>query len=133
MYYHHAYIILDPVTVKLVTRVPDVTQYIIGTDVQLTCHADGNPTPEFYWQYKPLGGDDATNITNSNSKTLFLNDLQLGDSGVYSCIAENTLGGVAYNGTYPTNIDVGKFGNLVNCKFLVCRCLYEVIYCIGTI
>ncbi|XP_051575183.1 neural cell adhesion molecule 2-like isoform X2 [Myxocyprinus asiaticus] len=81
---------LTDAKVDIITTDPDV---LIGTDVLLLCKADTEG--EFKWVKDDEDIDNdrylVENVDESSSK-LTLKNVQLGDSGVYSCIFENDHG-----------------------------------------
>lgn len=72
-----------------------------GSSKQLPCSLDGDPPPILMWR---LPGDDPSNILLlnhenghkkvSNDGSLLIRDIQLDDSGLYSCLGTNSGGGV---------------------------------------
>ncbi|RZF34069.1 hypothetical protein LSTR_LSTR015502 [Laodelphax striatellus] len=81
----------------------------VGTSIELPCKADGDPVPVISWTRD--GVKIATDKTHKISPlgSLRLYNISLQDSGLYSCIATNTLGEVFADGTLSVE-DVNKEG-----------------------
>ncbi len=77
---------------KVNLKVPATLEEVVeGSRVTLQCKGDGNPTPEFSW-YK-----DGTELQPSANAEFTTNRIKIkafasGDSGTYSCKAENRAG-----------------------------------------
>lgn len=84
-------IILFPV--PLITISPESQKIKTGTNVALSCDAEGNPEPNIFWSK-----DDHTLKYShrvylaTDNKTLNLDHIKESDAGLYVCIAENILG-----------------------------------------
>ncbi|XP_071095887.1 cell adhesion molecule 2-like [Haliotis cracherodii] len=85
---------------------PDVSSnpaggtHTVGDTVTLKCNADTNPPATFSWHKE---GDD--NSTTSGGEWT-LSNLQIENSGTYTCMATNDVGGVTYNASRSLNINV---------------------------
>ena len=70
---------------------PEVTAIPIGHVLALSCHATGIPQPTYYWKK-----DNQQHIYRATFKdgyaTLFIENVQPGDSGNYECTAHNVHG-----------------------------------------
>ncbi|XP_048833472.1 hemicentin-1 isoform X1 [Brienomyrus brachyistius] len=62
-------------------------------NVTLTCEVTGNPMPEINWlkNREPLVEDEQHQVL-SNGRFLQISDVQLVNTGMYSCLASNTAG-----------------------------------------
>lgn len=65
-----------------------------GTNVNLTCISDGNPTPTFKWKFNSSNVliGERHSFTPDN-RTLILKNIIFNDSGIYSCFASNLVDG----------------------------------------
>lgn len=89
---------LDTVPASLLMP-PEDTRVEVGGNVPLMCTARGYPLPQVTWLRggMPLTRGININITSSDisptsvMSVLDLYDLQISDTGVYQCMAENTL------------------------------------------
>ena len=71
------------------------TSAVIGSSVDLGCHADGVPQPSVRWvrNGQPITFVDHPNMRVDNAgQTLRLHSVQLVDIGSYTCIASNDAG-----------------------------------------
>ncbi|KAH9524926.1 Fibroblast growth factor receptor-like 1 [Bulinus truncatus] len=69
----------------------------VRSTIKLTCKADGNPKPEFFWL------KNAQPLPHAPKRShLKLTELTQADSGTYTCVARNRLGQV--NFTYSVQI-----------------------------
>ncbi|CAF98600.1 unnamed protein product [Tetraodon nigroviridis] len=70
-----------------------------GSTIQLHCHIMGNPTPSIQWEkdgQRILGNDDR--ITLMENGTFQIGNLQVTDSGVYTCLASSSSGETSWSG-----------------------------------
>ncbi|XP_067661111.1 cell adhesion molecule 1-like [Haliotis asinina] len=94
-------------------RDPDVSKSPFGgthtgDTVTLKCNAVTNPPATYTWRK-----DGSVNSTSSGDK-LILSNLQIEDSGTYTCLATNVVGGMTYSVSKSLNINVGEYGRLVS-------------------
>lgn len=85
-----------------VTVSPQMSNRTEGQSVTLTCSMDSNPLAEGTRWYK----GDMSNETLSNTTTLMLQNLSLSDTGVYTCISFNKVGGTNFNSTATSTLTV---------------------------
>ena len=71
-----------------------------GSNVNISCNADGFPTPTVSWM-------DMTNAEVVNMPLLEFSPVMFGDEGLYRCVAAAEINGVDFNATDDT-ILVGK-------------------------
>jgi hypothetical protein len=91
--------------------------YLVGSNVTLTCDADGNPSPHSHygngninsigWTFRPGPRDSATNLT-SNAGVLHLTNLQLSQRGIYTCTAFNGFSGQLFRASREVNLQIGN-------------------------
>ena len=90
----NCYLHLDgPSSVSITASHPH-NNLVVGNTIRLTCASDGNPTPNFTWNF------NSTDIVNGKSykltdrnKTLEYRLKSLYDSGYYLCLASNSING----------------------------------------
>lgn len=69
-------------------NVSGATNVSLGSNLTLTCKAEGNPKPEFTWTaLKPDG-----QVEMGKSQDLFMHNVSLSDAGIYQCDVSNDLG-----------------------------------------
>eukprot|EP00105_Crassostrea_gigas_P037250 XP_019921398.1 PREDICTED: cell adhesion molecule 3-like isoform X2 [Crassostrea gigas] len=104
-----------------ITKTPNTlnSQYSVGSSVNLTCEAKGNPSPsthidkninKYVWTFKANPGDNATELS-SNNGVLSLNNLQETDTGTYTCTAFNGFNGKTFNSSKHQELQIGQTGN----------------------
>ncbi|XP_065297029.1 protein sax-3-like isoform X3 [Dermacentor albipictus] len=73
----------------------------LHTAAQLPCEAAGTPKPVVQWLYNaaPLRVEDRPRYTLSESGTLQIQDLQMLDSGAYTCKASSESGETSWTGS----------------------------------
>lgn len=74
---------------------PNDTEVIQGHNIELNCAAHGYPPPKFVWSFglqeaKPLTGDTRMVVLPGGS--LLIQNVRMGDAGVYRCVASNNAG-----------------------------------------
>ena len=89
----------------------------MGEDLELTCTATAVPPATFVEIRKRNGSETVLmNMTGSNSRTLSvthtLQNLMLGDSAVYVCVANNSEGLTEQNFTLQVQGRWALFGNI---------------------
>ena len=90
----NCYLHLDgPSNVSITASHPH-SNFVVGNTIRLTCASDGNPTPNFTWNF------NSTDIVNGKSykltdrnKTLEYRLKSIYDSGYYQCLASNSING----------------------------------------
>ena len=73
---------------------PQDTNLFAGSTVVLKSLAVGDPTITYQWYYNTntMENDNGTSIVGSTSNILTLTNLDVGQSGTYSCVASNSAG-----------------------------------------
>ena len=66
-----------------------------GESATLQCSASGVPRPTVSWQKNDLDLPGDVRLRVNDSGTLQLTELRRTDSGVYRCVASNSLGSVS--------------------------------------
>lgn len=62
--------------------------YLVGANITVTCHAEGNPSPGFVWN---LPNNSSVTYLD-NMKTLTISSAQTSHKGTYQCVAQNKYG-----------------------------------------
>ncbi|CAC5382733.1 unnamed protein product [Mytilus coruscus] len=85
-----------------ITKSPNKSYYIVGEDtsILLTCKSDGNPKPYYQW-YKE---NDNELITTNESWNI--TDMNVTNSGVYTCKVSNTFNGDTYKSSTNMRINI---------------------------
>lgn len=65
----------------------------------LPCRVVGNPIPKIHWHKDGVLVQLGSRITMANNGTLFIDDLQSSDSGLYTCIASSESGNTSWSAT----------------------------------
>ncbi|XP_052818816.1 carcinoembryonic antigen-related cell adhesion molecule 1-like [Mya arenaria] len=87
--------------IRSIIGYPDKQLYIEGLEqLTLTCNAEGNPPPSYYWMFD--------NSTIAGCRSLVLDNLTAVQGGAYICIAYNSLKGVIQNVNASTYIVIQK-------------------------
>ena len=90
----------------IVTPLEEQTLTTNGSNVNISCDADGLPSPTVSWV-------DMTNIEVVNMSLLEFSPVMFGDEGVYRCVATAELNGMSST-TIDGTILVGKHAIIVN-------------------
>lgn len=86
-----------------------------GISVNLTCYADGNPIPFFKWKFNSTDiRNDTTHTLLSRNRTLSLHNINLHQTGNYSCEVWNEVNGNT---------------SLSSSKMLIVQEKYELLTC----
>ncbi|WAR12055.1 CEAM6-like protein [Mya arenaria] len=94
-------IVKDKPVIRSIIGYPDKQLYIEGLEqLTLTCNAEGNPPPSYYWMFD--------NSTIAGCRSLVLDNLTAVQGGAYICIAYNSLKGVIQNVNASTYIVIQK-------------------------
>ncbi|XP_069115655.1 cell adhesion molecule 1-like isoform X1 [Argopecten irradians] len=102
MYYKQT----DPIEVYYETRQPTITRnpmkdiYYEDENLLLTCAAEGNPAPTYIWKLNGTQVGTATQLSLSN--------IQIDQSGDYSCEAKNNFNGNTYNLSHMISITIER-------------------------
>ncbi|XP_052804553.1 fibroblast growth factor receptor 2-like [Mya arenaria] len=72
----------------------------------LTCSAEGNPSPSYYWMYMTEGAENGIMLGSGNQYTL--NNLTLEETGIYTCVAYNEIKGVNQTVNASTQITIKR-------------------------
>nr|XP_034304155.1 hemicentin-1 isoform X3 [Crassostrea gigas] len=116
-------IVYYKVGVPNVTKIPNASdsKYLVGSSVNLTCIADGNPSPstiidkninKYVWTFNTNPGDNATELS-SNNGVLSLNNLQETDTGTYTCTAFNGFNGKVFNNSFHQKLYIERASEIV--------------------
>ena len=89
----------------IVTPLEEQTLATNGSNVNISCGADGFPSPTVSWV-------DTTNAEAVNMALLEFSPVMFGDEGVYRCVATAEINGMSFNTTDNT-ILVGKHTTIV--------------------
>uniref|UniRef100_A0A4D5R9E2 Peroxidasin n=1 Tax=Scolopendra viridis TaxID=118503 RepID=A0A4D5R9E2_SCOVI len=74
-------------------RRPQNMEVFVGSNVELPCAADGEPTPLIIWRKNgDLMGEDTTHHSFSSDGSLLLYNVNKLDEGMYECGADNGIG-----------------------------------------
>ncbi|KYN02610.1 Leucine-rich repeats and immunoglobulin-like domains protein 3 [Cyphomyrmex costatus] len=85
------------------SKIPRDIRVIAGTTARLECSAEGQPSPQIAWQKD--GGNDFPAARERRmhmmptDDVLFIINVKMADSGVYSCTAQNLAGVIVANAT----------------------------------
>ncbi|KAL0113573.1 hypothetical protein PUN28_012616 [Cardiocondyla obscurior] len=85
------------------SKIPHDIRVNAGSTARLECSAAGQPTPQIAWQKD--GGNDFPAARERRmhmmptDDVLFIINVKMADSGIYSCIAQNTAGLIIANAT----------------------------------
>ena len=90
---------------------PQDTEVIVGTQVMLSCSADGFPVPTISWLYNDMiitDGITSDMTATVTSSRLSLSSVQLNNTGDYVCQITSTVVTMSLNSTATVNGVVGK-------------------------
>ena len=76
---------------KIYSGLAPSTTLHIGSSANLTCMANGDPSPQYRWYKSGRLITDNGALTNGN-QTLLLTKVTLNDDGIYQCEAYNVEG-----------------------------------------
>ncbi|XP_065205200.1 peroxidasin homolog [Planococcus citri] len=88
------------------------------SNISLPCKSDGKPQPKIQWlkNNEPIIADDLKFRIQSNG-SLNIYNMHVADSGVYKCIASNSLGNETASGTLTVLLEPGV-NNLINDEYV---------------
>lgn len=103
-----------------------------GAMARLECAAEGHPTPQISWQKD--GGTDFPAARERRMHVMpeddvfFIANVKIEDMGIYSCMAQNTAGGLSANATLTVLgkwcaklcLHTGRFPSAV-VEYLICK------------
>ena len=110
-------------TISIFAAFPSVIRGLIETQTiirghvtKLTCQGKGDPGPTIAWLKNGQRTTNNSRVTISSSESgdksmtseLVITDTKYEDSGVYTCVIDNTVGGTNSSGT------ISVHGNFVN-------------------
>ncbi|KAI4499510.1 hypothetical protein M0802_005406 [Mischocyttarus mexicanus] len=94
------------------SKIPRDIRVTAGSTVRLECSAEGQPSPQIAWQKD--GGNDFPAARERRmhmmptDDVLFIVDVKMADTGVYSCTAQNLAGLIVANATL-TILEIPSF------------------------
>lgn len=110
-----------------ITKYPNNSYYIENeaTSINLTCKSNGNPKPNYQW-YK-----ENNNELISTSANWTITDINVTNSGAYTCNVSNTFNGKTHRNAKHVHINIMNKGKLslqelvhefkaYACMFLIC-------------
>ncbi|XP_062863313.1 peroxidasin homolog [Trichomycterus rosablanca] len=83
---------IQPKLTPVFTNAPRDLTVESGTDVQIPCSAQGEPTPAITWNKDGVQVTESGKFHISPNGYLLVNDVGLGDQGRYECVARNSIG-----------------------------------------
>lgn len=100
--------VLDEVGMPTLTVYPNKLYYVVGEDtsIHLNCKSDGNPEPYYQWYKKNH------NESISHGENFTITDVNITNSGVYTCTVSNTFNGYTYTNASNVQIDITYKGKL---------------------
>ncbi len=106
--------------VPTISKVPGVAMVtaLIGEEVILECRTDGTPNPTYQWFYNSIPLADTSfagrstidiigqEMNRNFGVTLTINEVMLGDDGVFNCTASSVIMGTTFSDSYQTELVV---------------------------
>ncbi|XP_019345707.2 roundabout homolog 3 isoform X4 [Alligator mississippiensis] len=83
----------------IICRGPINQTFAVDSTAQLQCYVTGNPVPSIQWLkdgQKVVGSDPRVSLLDNG--TLQITNLQVADSGLYSCVATSSTGETTWSG-----------------------------------
>ncbi|XP_046420338.1 roundabout homolog 2-like [Neodiprion virginianus] len=71
----------------------------LQSTASLPCRVVGTPTPRIHWHKDGVLVNLGSRITMASNGTLFINDLQSSDAGLFTCIASSESGNTSWSAT----------------------------------
>jgi len=96
------------------TSTPSNIEIKVSETAAINCHATGTPTPTVHWLVdgQPIDRTDQRYYISRDGSRLNISDVQVSDTGRYTCIAKNSVGFAERD----FNLDVlGTSPSLVTC------------------
>ncbi|CAC5399958.1 unnamed protein product [Mytilus coruscus] len=87
----------DPV----ITVYPDELMYEIGELIKLQCKASGDPAPTYTWIK-----DSISNETLTSNNTFVIQEANISDSGLYTCLVNNSINDIVYSAEGSKYIEI---------------------------
>ena len=90
---------------------PQDTEVLVGTQLMLSCSADGFPVPTISWLYNDMiitDGITSDMNTTVSSSTLSLSSVQLNNTGDYVCQMTSTVVTMSLNSIATVNAVLSK-------------------------
>lgn len=105
-------------------------QIVEGSSANLTCHSEANPAADSYTWYKrtdTVGSDSLAYV--GSGQVLSLSSMESSDSGLYVCLARNSVGeanstglvlvmAAEQHGLWHYSLTAGSSATLLNLKWL---------------
>lgn len=83
----------DPPRITETCPQPEPVQGIENEEVTINCMLDGNPRPTVVWTFQNATVEAGGRFSFSRrGSQLTISEVELGDAGVYTCTATNTVG-----------------------------------------
>ncbi|CAG2201836.1 unnamed protein product [Mytilus edulis] len=101
---------VNEVSEPTITKYPNKPYYIVGenTSILLTCKSDGNPKPHYQW-YK-----ENDNMLISTNERLTITDMNVRNSGIYTCNVSNTFNGDTHRNARHVQLNIMNKENLAS-------------------